>query len=276
MILNKKPLKLFFYLFFLLLTNIVFSQPIFEPTGAKAWALGGSATAESNAFSVINNMASATEIKVYQLGIYNQTRFAIKELNNINTSFIYPFKLMHLGIAVNHYGYVKYNQQNISIGLSKKIHSNFNLGINLNYTAINIVEQESANAFYGSVSAFYKLQKNWQLGVLISNITQANYNINTYGNVNTFARIGLKYTLNKNVYLIADIDKTLTQEMVLKGGINYALHPLFNVSLGYASNPNYITFGFNAKLKQLEVQFASSIHQTLGITPHIALVFNGK
>ena len=252
------------------------AQIVHDPIGARAWSLGGSSTAESNVFSVNNNMASSAELKEYQIGINNQTRFSIKELNLINSSFLIPTKIFHVGASINHFGYDKYNQQNISFGIAKKLNNNFNLGITLNYLTINIAEQENTGALTGSLSAFYKINKNFQLGVLLFNPTLSNYSINGYGKINTFGRIGVKYQVNKSVYLIGDLDKTIEQETILRGGINYALHPNFDLSLGYANNPNYLTFGFNAKIKQMDLAFAASIHEILGFTPHIGLIFYGK
>ncbi len=252
------------------------AQIVHDPIGARAWSLGGSSTAESNVFSVNNNMASSAELKEYQIGIYNQTRFSIKELNLINSSFLLPTKFIHLGLGINHYGYEKYNQQNFSFGIAKKLNNNFNLGVTINYLTINIAEQENTSALTGSLSAFYKINKNFQLGVLLFNPTLSNYSINGYGKINTFGRIGVKYQVNKSVYLIGDLDKTIEQETILRGGINYALHPNFGLSLGYANNPNYLTFGFNTKIKQMDLAFAASMHEILGFTPHIGLIFYGK
>ncbi|MFY7732306.1 MAG: hypothetical protein ACOVSR_02400 [Bacteroidia bacterium] len=252
------------------------AQIVHDPIGARSWSLGGSNAAESNVFSVINNMASSAELKNYQLGIYNQTRFGVKELNLINSSFLLPTKFIHLGLGINHYGYEKYNQQNFSFGIAKKLNNNFNLGVTINYLTINIAEQENTGALTGSLSVFYKINKNLQLGVLLFNPTQSNYHINTYGKVNTFGRIGVKYQVNKSVYLIGDLDKTLEQETILRGGINYSFHPNFDLSLGYANNPNYLTLGFNAKVKKMDLAFAASMHEILGFTPHIGLIFYGK
>lgn len=252
------------------------AQIVHDPIGAKAWSLGGSSTAESNVFSVNNNMASSAELKQYQIGVYNQTRFSIKELNLINSSILITTKLFHVGASINHFGYEKYNQQNISLGIAKKLNSNFNLGVTFNYLTINIAEQENTGALTGSLSAFYKINKNLQLGVLLFNPTLSNYSINGYGKINTFGRIGVKYQVNKSVYLIGDLDKTLEQETILRGGINYALHSHFDLSLGYDNNPNYLTFGFNAKIKQMDLAFAASMHEILGFTPHIGLIFYGK
>ncbi len=252
------------------------AQIVHDPIGAKAWSLGGSSTAESNVFSINNNMASSAEVKNYQVGIYNQTRFGVKELNLINSSLVLPTKFMHLGLSINHHGYEKYNQQNFSIGIAKKLNTNFNLGITLNYLTINIAEQENTGAFTGSLNAFYKINKNLQLGVLLFNPSQSDYHINNYGKVNTFGRIGIKYQVNRSVFLIGDFDKTLEQETILRGGINYAIHPQFDLSLGYANNPNYLTFGFNAKIKKMDLAFAASMYEVLGFTPHIGLIFYGN
>jgi hypothetical protein len=269
-------MKLFCLFIFFCSFEIAFAQPIFDPIGAKSWSLGGCATIESNVFSCANNMASSTEIKSLEVGVYNQTRFGIKQLNVINTSLMFPNKWLQFGVSINHFGYEKFNQQNLCFGIAKKLNQSFSLGITLNYIAINIAEQENSGTFTGSFSAFFKANKKLQLGLLIFNPTQSKYNINSYGNVPTFGRIGIKYSVNKNVYLTVDANKTFFQDLVLRSGINYALHPNFELSLGYANNPNFITFGFSAKLKQFDILFANSFHQILGLTPHVGLVFHGK
>ena len=253
-----------------------FSQPIFEPIGAKSWSLGGCSTAESDVFSCANNMASCTEIKSIQVGVYNQTRFGMKQLNFINTSLMFPNKWLQIGASINHFGYEKFNQQNIGFGIAKKLNHSFSLGITLNYIALNIAEQESTRAFTGSLSVFFKANKKLQFGLLIFNPTQSKYNTNSFGKIITFGRIGIKYLVNKNVYLTAEANKTIFQDLVIRSGINYTLHPNFELSLGYANNPNYITFGFSTKLKKFDILFASSFHQTLGLTPHLGIVFHGK
>ena len=264
-------------LFILLSTfQITFAQSIFDPIGAKSWSLGGCSAAQSDVFSSANNMASSTEIKSLQVGVYNQTKFGMKQLNFVNTSLIFPNKWLLIGASINHFGYEKFNQQNIGFGISKKLNHSFSLGITLNYIALNIAEIENANAFVGSLSVFFKANKKLQFGLLIFNPTQSKYNIISYGNIVTFGRIGIKYLVNKNVYLTADANKTFFQDLVFRSGINYTLHPNLELSLGYANNPNYITFGFNTKLKQFDIFFANSFHQTLGLTPHLGMVFHGK
>lgn len=254
----------------------IFAQPIFDPIGAKSWSLGGCSLTENSAFSAINNISACTSNQSFQIGIYNQTRFGLKQLNSINSSLIVPTKWMHFGASVSHFGYEKYNQQHMNLGIAKKLNNNFSIGITLNYVTINIAEQENTGAFLGSFSAFYSLNKKLQLGFLIFNPTQSKYNINGYGNVPTLGRIGFKYLINKKVYLLAESNKTLQQDLVLRTGINYSIHPNFDLSLGFSNNPNYLTFGFHLKQKNYDILFASSYHQILGTTPHLGLVFHGR
>jgi hypothetical protein len=268
----KKQLAILFFIG----STSAFSQTIFEPQGADSWSLGGSSVAQSNVFSVANNMAATNELSTLQIGAYNQLRFGLKELNTVNTTVLIPSKYFHYGIAFKHFGYQKYNQQCFDFGISKKVSKQFNLGITLQYVALNIDNQENAKAFTGSISAFYKPLKQLQLGALFFNPTQSKYNINGYGSIQSIARMGAKYEVNNQIYLMAELDKTIGEVNIFRSGINYALHKQFGVSLVYASSPNYFTFGFNAKVKFLDIVFASSLHSALGYTPHLSLVFNGR
>lgn len=260
----------------LFLSFLAKAQTPIGPVGAGAWSLGGSSVAEKNIFGINNNMAATADLKNYRFGIYNRTPFLLKQLNTINSSFLLPTKFLNLGLSVSSFGYEKFNQQNISFGLAKKLHPNFNLGITFNYITINIAEQENTGAFTGSISTYYKVNKDVQIGLVLFNPFQSTYSIKNYGSVNTFGRVGLKYQLSKSINFIGELEKNLDKEMILRGGLSYIIHPKFDLNIGYAKNPNLLTFGFNAKVKQFEISFAAAMHEVLGLTPHVGLVFYGK
>jgi hypothetical protein len=252
------------------------AQPIFEPIGANAWSLGGSSAAESNVFSIHNNTASLTEVQRLEACIYNQLRFGIKNLNMISSGIAFPNKWAHVGVLANHYGYDKFNQQKISVGLAKKLNANFSLGVAINYVAINIAEQENTYAFSADLGSFYKVNKTLQIGFFLSNITQAKYNNNAYGRLPNMAKFGFKYSMNNKISILADLEKDFDLKLALRAGLSYQLHSLFALQIGYVNNPNYFTCGFAAKLKQFDIQFASSLHSQLGLTPHIGIIFHAN
>ncbi|MES2726168.1 MAG: hypothetical protein V4643_03640 [Bacteroidota bacterium] len=267
-------MKIAFLYTFLILFSFGYSQPIFEPIGAKAWAMGGSNTAETNVFSTNNNIATLTEIQKIEIGIYNQLRFGLKNLNLINTSVALPNKWINIGIAANHYGYEKFNQQKITLGFAKKLNNNFSLGVNLNYLALNIAEQENTYAFTADVGSFYKINKQLQIGFFLSNITQSKYSNNTYGKVPNLAKFGVNYSINTKLFLLTDIEKIFDYDLVIRSGLSYDIHQNFGLQIGYTSNPNYFTCGFTAKFKQFDFNCATSLHSYLGFTPHVGLIFH--
>lgn len=269
-------MKIAFLFTFLILSLLGYTQPIFEPIGAKAWAMGGSSAAETNVFSTSNNIAALTDVQKIEAGIYNQLRFGLKNLNVINTSLALPTKWTNVGLSTTHYGYEKFNQQKISLGFAKKLNNNFSVGVNLNYIALNIAEQENTYAFTADVGSFYKINKQLQIGFYLSNITQSKYSNSTYGKIPNLARFGVKYNINTKLFLLADMEKTFDYDLVIRSGLSYDIHQNFGLQVGYANNPNYFTCGFSARFKQFDLNCATSLHSYLGFTPHVGLIFHAN
>jgi hypothetical protein len=68
----------------------------------------------------------------------------------------------------------------------------------------------------------------------------------------------------------------LNRQLVVRSGVHYQLHEKVSLSIGAATNPLYYTFGTSLKWKRLQMDFATSIHEVLGITPHLGLSFPVK
>ncbi len=200
-------LKLVLLLTILFANKWAATQPIFEPIGAKAWGLGGSCAAESNVFSIHNNIASLTALQKTEVGIYNQLRFGVKNLNMLSSGIAFPSKWLHVGVLANYYGYDKFNQQKITAGFAKKLNTHFSLGITLNYIAVNIAERENTFALSTDLGSFYTVNKALQIGFFLSNITQTKYANTAFGSLPSAAKFGFKYALNNKIYLVADAEK---------------------------------------------------------------------
>ena len=108
-------------------------------------------------------------------------------------------------------------------------------------------------------------------GIFFFNPTQSKYSINSYDRIPTFARLGLRYDISDKVQLITEIEQILNQSLIFKGGVKYQIHDILSLSIGAANNPVYLTFGTGIKLKKINVDFAASIHQVLGVTPHLSI-----
>lgn len=265
------------YITLLTLLNLLFlnlrAQQLFNPIGADTWGVAGSSVASQNVWSVLNNPAGFSALKKNQVGIYSTQQFQETKLSTASAVVVLPSKFITIGVGINYFGYSLFNQQKISASLSKQLFNQFSLGVTLSYFGTTITEQQHAGNILGEIGLLYKVNSKCHLGLFIFNPTQSKYSTQSIDKIPTYARIGVDYNVSEKVKLLGEVDQTLNQKLVLRGGIKYQIHEVLSLSIGAANNPAYLTFGTGIKLKQLKVDFAASFHQTLGFSPHVGLSF---
>jgi len=259
-----------------ILPAFIRAQVLFTPIGAEAWGKGGCSTASENIWAINNNVAGICSFKNTSFGINNQVPFKITELSLSSLALVAPTKWVHTGFSLDNYGNALFNQQKISLGLAKLLSKTFSIGISLDYVHTQIQGYGNSGTFVPAGGVLYKPHQKLHIGLKIFNPNQIKYSENITDKIPTYARLGLLYKINNHVQLLVDADKTLQKDMIMRCGIDYEIHPSFSLRAGWASNPMFFTFGFALSLKKLRIDFASSIHEVLGLTPHLALVYQLK
>lgn len=267
-------MKRFFqlYILFCVIVNAS-AQNIFNPVGAEAWGVGGISVVNQNIWSVFNNPAGFSAVKKVQGGISSEQRFRESKLNTSSVGIVLPSKYINTGIGIHHFGYSLFNQQFFRVAVSKQLFKQFSIGVSLNYFATNISEQPHSGNMLGDAGILYQASSKIKLGLYIFNPTQSRYSVNTSERIPTYSRFGIEYLISDKVKLLAETEQQLNQKSVFRGGIHYQLHPMLSLSAGAANNPVYVTFGTGVTLKQFKVDFAASVHEVLGFTPHLSIIF---
>jgi hypothetical protein len=264
-------ISVFALLLLLLESNKLFSQAIFNPVGAGQWMLGGSSAAHTNVWSATNNVGATTEIKKIQGGLYSTQYFSEKSLRLSNLCIVFPTKFVQIGTTITHFGFDAYNQQKLGISVAKKLSETFSLGVQLNYVGTYIDGYGSTGNITLAAGILIKPISNIRLGFTLFNPTQNAYGDGIQEKIPSFAKLGCAYDLSDKITLHSEADQAVNQKLIMRGGVLYKIHPVFHLAIGAASNPVYYTAGATFLLKTLKIDFATSIHQVLGITPHLSL-----
>jgi long-subunit fatty acid transport protein len=252
------------------------SQQIVNSVGAIAWSRGGASVTSQDIWSVWNNPAGISHLKTFQAGIYSEQRFHESKLSTASAAIVIPTKFIHTGFSIHHVGYSLFNQQKISATLSKKLMKQCSIGATFSYLGTHISEQEPAGNIIGEIGLMYQISAALRLGVFVFNPTQSKYSTHSIDKIPTYSRIGLAYDVSEKLHLLGEVEQTLNRKTIMRAGIHYQLHDNMSLSVGGANNPVYYTFGTSIKWKILHMDFAASVHEILGVTPHIGLSFPVK
>jgi len=100
----------------------------------------------------------------------------------------------------------------------------------------------------------------------------------------TIFRLGASYSISDDILLVIETEKDLDFKPLFRGGIEYEIIKQLSVRMGYSTLPaktgsdkiniaSVFTFGFGLNLNNLVIDFAASMHQTLGWSPQISMYY---
>jgi hypothetical protein len=260
-------------LFVLLYVTPVLAQPVVQPIGATANALGGASLMSTNAFSTFNNPATMANAATNQFAIYNSIPFTIKNLATVGVGSTLNSKFATFGIGVLQYGYHAFNHQRFTFSAAKKLSNTLNIGIGLTALITNVLEQDATFVILGELGVNYKLNEQINLAAYIFNPTRQNdFTYNQQGP--SLVRSGLNYSINKQLTTFFELEKQNQFETIYRVGIMYELRDNVFLKGGYQSWPASFTGGLTLPYKNFMFGFATQTHQVLGITPSITMQYN--
>ncbi len=253
--------------------QFAFCQGVFNPAGADVWGIGGITTTGRQNHAGMQNPALLSSNDNWGVALNADQRYGTKENNTAAFTAYQKWKGFTASANILHYGYELFNQQRLGLAFSRKLSESFALGIGLDYVATNISEYGNSGKVVPSLGIVYQPTKPLQLGFYFFNPALQTYANNIDQIMPAFARMGLKYEFSSKVITQLEIQQTLEQPAIVRGGIRYFPHEKFYLSMGATSNPAQYTFGTGLKLPYLRIDFAAVIHEVLGFSPQIGLAY---
>ncbi|MCD4745817.1 MAG: hypothetical protein K8R58_05920, partial [Bacteroidales bacterium] len=103
--------------------------------------------------------------------------------------------------------------------------------------------------------------------------------------VPTIFKLGASYSFSEKILATLETEKDINYKPLLRGGIEYKIIKEAYARIGYSTNPGSVnaensnnsslyTFGFGIYLKKLNIDFASSVHQILGYSLQVSVIYN--
>jgi hypothetical protein len=251
--------------------KFAYSQGINGFFGAESGMLGGCNTLLTNSFSVVNNPATISDLKKWQVGVFGEKRFGQKELGTNNFSVAVPNKWVDFGGAVNLHGFDKFNQQRFVLSVSKKLAPTFALGVQVNYLNTNIGEYGNSGAWVLGAGVYYQPVSKIKVAFMLFNPNQQQLSNKVSDKVPTYARLGVSYKVNEKVDVLMETEQALEQKTIFRSGIKYHVNKRIAFGVGASSQPVLVTFGTSIQANKLVIDVAAQVHQILGVIPQFSL-----
>ncbi len=259
-----------------LISHQSFASGEIFPIGSRSAAMGRCSVALKGFWGIQNNQAAISSIDKYSIGINYENRFTLKETSYKSAAFIAPFKMGVIGFSYNHYGYKAYNEQKIGLAYARNFGKVISIGIQLDYFSVNIGEDYGKkNNVSFEIGIQSDIVDNLCIGIYVFNPIRVKLTDTYNEKLPAILRFGLAYSMNDNMIITAELEKSsFINPILLRCGLEYSLKSKFFFRAGIASRHEIFSFGFGIKLKHFRVDMAACMHETLGFSPQMGLIFN--
>ncbi len=242
--------------------------------GGRSAAMGNSSVTLCDFWAVSNNQAGLANYKNPAGGIYYENRFLMKELSLKSGAVIVPTNSGVFGVNLSYFGYSLYNEKKAGLAYGKALSKNLSAGIQLDYLSTHIAENYGKRDLVTfEAGVIYMFNKNFGIGAHIFNPIRVKLADYDDERIPTILCAGLSYKFSEKVFACIETEKNINYSPSVKAGLEYHVVKELYLRTGIKTNPISNTFGFGLELGNLKFDFATGIHQVLGYTPQLSLIY---
>jgi len=267
--------KLYPLLFFLLFSLHLFAGHDNVPQGARSAAMAHASVALTDFWSLQNNQAGLAYNETFAAGIYYENRYLTKELSLKSGGVVLPTNSGNFGLNISYFGYPKYNESKIGLSYARSFGDVLAIGLQLDYLLTSIAEDYGKKGVATfEIGILSKINENLTLGAHVFNPISAKLAEYDDERIQAIIRVGAAYAFDNNIIVSVEVEKDMEYDPIFKLGLEYRIIEKIYVRGGISTNPGLYSFGFGLDFKKLKIDFSSSVHQTLGYSPQISLIYN--
>lgn len=271
--LNIKLIEIYriFFCFIFIPLNIFAAGENF-PVGTRPAALANTYVMHSDIWSVYHNQAGLGFYPHFSLGFHHENKFIVPEYSLHALALTIPTKPGTMGFSYSYFGYEKYNESKIGLGIGRSFGNKLAAGVQTNIHHIYIAgEFDNRNALSVEGGIQFKPDDKVSFGIHLFNPSRSTISANYADTLTTTLRAGASYSPFEKLILGFEIEKHINKSPVYKSGIEYQLFESLFLRTGISTNPVQNTFGIGYKMKKISADIAFTHHQILGFTPHFSL-----
>lgn len=258
--------------------------PFLALSGDENYSIGGRATGMGNTglcfndvWSVRYNQGALADLTQVSAGISYESRFLIQEMGVQSFALGIPTKSGAFGINYTGFGDNLYRESKIGLAYGMRLSKKFNLGIRLNYHTLRLGNNYGqADNLTFEIGILAKPTKDLQIGFHLFNPSQTK--LNEYQNeiIPVIMNLGISYSFSDKLRTNLELEKDIDHPFSVKIGLEYKPTDFLYVRAGIATNPSMPTIGFGFVKNNFNIDFSSSFHPNLGITPALGMTYSFK
>lgn len=248
------------------------AQTLRQPVSAMYARLNGYSSVHADASAFTSNPAVLASIKRFSVSIYGERKFILNEMDQYRINASLPVQDGNLGLQVNRWGSVLFNETEFSLAYGRKM-GRMDAGIRFNYYQLKAASYGKASAVNFDAGFLYHPTDRVSTGIHIYNPLMRNLN-ETGEKIPFIYSAGFGYDASDKIFIAAMITKTENQPVYIQTGVQYCFDEKLMARMGVSTGNTAFYFGAGIQWGQLRFDITTSLHQYLGLTPALMIVYN--
>ncbi len=255
--------KFGFLILSVLTSNLSFSQYQVE-AGARQGALGGCGIILNDIWSAYHNQAALSDLKDLTAGIFYSSIFNEPDLREIGISVVIPIdRHGNAGMNYTYAGNEFSNFGKFGLNYSKRLGERITAGIQIDY--FNHLQANYGNtyAIAGEIGLVSEPIENLFIATHVFNPWRSKF-AGTDEYLSSCFRLGAGYYFTRNVVLMVETEKELTEKALVRVACEYELINNLFLRGGVSFNPVKYSCGIGYIYKGIIMDAAYINHQIIG------------
>lgn len=239
--------------------------------------MGRTSVCEQGLWALSNNPAGIAGLGGWQLGLYYENQWMLKETAYKNGCIVKAFdRIGCIGLSVSQFGWSGMSENLIGLVFAREFGPYLSMGLRADCYWLHLGEgypDRFAPSFMLGVQS--QVTEKLRLGASLFN--PLNTRLGTINNdaLPVVMRFGCAYQFTEDFVGQFEVEKDSQAHGVsLGGGFEYTLFKRFLLRAGAQHNPNVISFGLGYRIKNLQVDIAAQMHQALGASLQIGMEYH--
>lgn len=238
--------------------------------GARGAAMGQTGVNFTDINAVFGNPAGLAILPQFSAALVGSRPFTLTDINHFAVGAAYPSSSGTFALVAQYFGLQEYNEQRLNFAYARKLVKGLRMGAHLSVLNTQIPSYGRTTQFTFGLGLQYQLYNKVNMAAYVFNPIQVQ--VNETEQLSTLYQLGMHYLPSKKLTINVEVEKNLNYKLRFKTGLEYQMASALYLRVGMATQPTLGTFGVGYQLKGgLQMDFAVSYHQVLGVTPVIGV-----
>lgn len=263
----------FTFVCLLLAMGSTYSQLDYHIGGARSGGMANASVTLEDTWSVFNNPAGLANLENSGLGLFYENRFLVKETGYGAMAFNMPLGNGNAGVALNSFGYSKFQSNKIGFSYAQELFSRISMGVKINY--LSIIQSLDYGNIHGvtfDLGLLVSITDDFTLGFHAFNPLNLSYLVDIDEHIPVTYKLGLSYLYENRLLLAIETGQSIHGDIpIFSCGFDFYAGNNLYFRAGVSAKPIEYTFGMGYEFSPILFNIAFAYHQYLGSTPKISI-----